>query len=1436
MPGPVAALGTLPEEEQVVEEGAIGGLLDPIKEKGVLRGGLELAGMMVPGAITGSMAAERAKSDGTFTTEELFATLKDFAHEASFVTPGIGEVQGFRMGRELLSAPTDWLTKGLGALGVSALPLSAAGGAAHTMGVLGLPMRARVASLTPGVRSPKTADVVPVISRVTNPDDLSRLAGVTDTPIMAGGVIPTTSDTSQQLMVALNGVNNRFSEADRVTRLRTAILGGRIGTADQVDGFLIGLGDALSKRLPDYVRSITEPGMTPGIVRVSATGIELSKFDTMARRGLLSVEAGYADVGGLWARMKRGEVLSLDELNDLTAGVLEHAELTAAIAHPQMALLGDPRFAVVGIHLGGRNRGVSLAPVLFDGVAAGMLTEPQLVTRLEHISRHSPEATVTHMTEIMVKFWDDQVVPHMEELQTSGALGPNRLQAEPPTVGTAAVDWYRLAYADADSAAQFHGFNTDRVIGVASLTSAAQRWETNIDKAVAVLLYLRENPTAIAETLHAHMNDLGMKLAMPEARNIMALHAVPDKGIEGHFLAMLSDGKALKQPNFVLAIIHSSAEDSVKQASLAWAMSKGLIDATEADGLFRELGMTVPRVVDRHAINMAFGGSFDPAGSFSDFVYPLVGRALEAVSVAIGPQQVGGVTRFLSPSEVQAIMWVRWREWRGVTDRYKSVVAETGKEVRLPKLFIDGIGSNQVFDSRFMKWAGQPLPQNVVYSGIARESSGVFLTAEQLRGRHKPAARHSGQGRVTPGGLTSAGKTPEHTVALSMTEDGMFVVAPPGAIETQRNMYHSVGWTDAGQIMRPKVGAAVADIDVQLDLLNQAMRSRTEGTQGLTGHRIETAGHRAPLFEDGRHIGISAAKLAPDGSDRAIPGHNATVDLLTERGVNFTHQREPAHDGSASVWRHPNDPDVEYWSRAEVIKAGLNPDTLIPVVSKEPDRIRMILSFPDAQSMNRAMVILSEQRPHRALNLDISVQAAMAYIDGYGRALDLHVPRGIKQQARMGTTVESPVAGRRTVFDEVHAEEIARAFEAAPVKPTAKQRRATHRSYRRFVKEIEAQYVFIRDDLGIEIIVQATDPYSSPGEMMRDIRDNKTLRVWSTETTGAHPLMSNREYDMFRAVHDFFGHAGLGNTFNRHGEVVAYLKHSQMFSELARGALFTETMAQASTLIRRNGPPPQKAVLMPQRFWSNDTLFNDPSLMTGSDVGRRLDDIYREEILDLVAYTNGDHEAPYGSIAVNEHHYVDPSGRRLVQISPDADPGASHSGRVYVMEHDGLWSYMSDSESLRHSSRSSLAPQHLHRFTESNGAMFWDNTIKVLNSDAVKSWDESRHLFDVKVDVKVDGKVRRRAPTHIAMYVPDEGTGLPEVMYNQRTIPGRPSSRVVVLTRTATSDFKRSGNTISIEYPANPTGGMHSHLVDDTQQALRRTGFIGDLDPKPRGS
>ena len=260
MGGVGGLVGTLPDEEE--EEVPAGGILDPIKQKGLVQGGLELAGMMVPGAFAGVLAAERTRDDGTFSTEDLFATLKDVGTEASFVTPGLGEIQGFRLGRELLSGPTDWLTKALGVVGVAGAPLAGVAGTAHLAGVIGLPMPARANALTPGRQSPPSPDVVPVVSRYLDPDDLSALSGVFDSPVVAGGIIPTTSDLSQQLMVALNGINNNFDEAARFAMLRAAIHGRRV---DVVDGVTLPSpgGSRSVARTPSRSRSSSMVSATP---------------------------------------------------------------------------------------------------------------------------------------------------------------------------------------------------------------------------------------------------------------------------------------------------------------------------------------------------------------------------------------------------------------------------------------------------------------------------------------------------------------------------------------------------------------------------------------------------------------------------------------------------------------------------------------------------------------------------------------------------------------------------------------------------------------------------------------------------------------------------------------------------------------------------------------------------------------------------------------------------------------------------------------------------------------------------------------------------------------------------------------------------------------------------------------------------------------------
>jgi hypothetical protein len=147
-------------------------------------------------------------------------------------------------------------------------------------------------------------------------------------------------------------------------------------------------------------------------------------------------------------------------------------------------------------------------------------------------------------------------------------------------------------------------------------------------------------------------------------------------------------------------------------------------------------------------------------------------------------------------------------------------------------------------------------------------------------------------------------------------------------------------------------------------------------------------------------------------------------------------------------------------------------------------------------------------------------------------------------------------------------------------------------AYREFRDETAAQFDFLtrptsRNGLGIEVGTAPRDPYPDAAAMMLDLHDHRRLLVYSTAACGnGHPFLSDDENDMFRAVHDAFGHAAIGRGFDRHGEEAAWCKHATMYSALGRRALATETRGQTCTLIYQGTRfPEQKMMLLPMEFW-----------------------------------------------------------------------------------------------------------------------------------------------------------------------------------------------------------------------------------------------------------
>jgi hypothetical protein len=150
----------------------------------------------------------------------------------------------------------------------------------------------------------------------------------------------------------------------------------------------------------------------------------------------------------------------------------------------------------------------------------------------------------------------------------------------------------------------------------------------------------------------------------------------------------------------------------------------------------------------------------------------------------------------------------------------------------------------------------------------------------------------------------------------------------------------------------------------------------------------------------------------------------------------------------------------------------------------------------------------------------------------------------------------------------VDGPEVAKAYLAMPHQPEAPLVRA---SYDVFKRDLEGQYDFLRDnDFYVTPWDRPGQPYSSTSEMTTDVQYLGKVYVFrGGELPADHPLAEpftsgGLTYnEIFRGVHDIFGHAVEGNPFETFaGEMAAYRAHSRLFSPEAWPALFTETVAQ----------------------------------------------------------------------------------------------------------------------------------------------------------------------------------------------------------------------------------------------------------------------------------
>jgi polyhydroxyalkanoate synthesis regulator phasin len=232
---------------------------------------------------------------------------------------------------------------------------------------------------------------------------------------------------------------------------------------------------------------------------------------------------------------------------------------------------------------------------------------------------------------------------------------------------------------------------------------------------------------------------------------------------------------------------------------------------------------------------------------------------------------------------------------------------------------------------------------------------------------------------------------------------------------------------------------------------------------------------------------------------------------------------------------------------------------------------------------------------------------------------------------------------RQAAYVKADPERAARIAQAYEEMPHAPQDPEVQKAYKDLIRQTTAQYEALLDSGYDFWFLDMSKPdnqkyASSPWNALRDLKDNKQMGVFPTNdgfgsgedfNPEANPLLADTGFkwptggpdgpmqpvlanDLFRAVHDAFGHGIEGAGFRADGEENAWQAHVRLFTGPAVGAITSETRGQNSWL--NYGPSgeqnrtakvedtvfaDQKTGLMPNWTWE-EGLADDEGLVLGT--------------------------------------------------------------------------------------------------------------------------------------------------------------------------------------------------------------------------------------------
>jgi len=306
---------------------------------------------------------------------------------------------------------------------------------------------------------------------------------------------------------------------------------------------------------------------------------------------------------------------------------------------------------------------------------------------------------------------------------------------------------------------------------------------------------------------------------------------------------------------------------------------------------------------------------------------------------------------------------------------------------------------------------------------------------------------------------------------------------------------------------------------------------------------LNDQGERAEIVEG--HYGVPERSILVH-EPKNLPGlHQMAADFGQESGLE-------SHGGEHTLhyYNGPNAGQVVKGKGTVFSKEQPEDNYTTIHTSDGPIHFQHNLDFNKSESLEKAM------KPNQKIR-----QVADQYAQAKGLTLQHGTPN--------------------VQVDPVHAQKIATAYESMPHNP---DHPAVKNAYNSLIKETGDQFQHIKNS-GLKISKipsNMENPYKAGSQaLFDDINNNNHMWYYPTESgygsnseVQNHPMqaMTNEKIggtvvpanDIFRIVHDYFGHAKEGNGFGPNGKERAWQMHKQMYSPEAQKALTSETRGQNS--------------------------------------------------------------------------------------------------------------------------------------------------------------------------------------------------------------------------------------------------------------------------------